>query len=303
MLRELSERGLQYNANKLFVVGHSNGAGFANALACAHGDIFRAMVAAAGSLIDSDCVGSVAVMMFHGENDPVGSIDLAVRTRQYWVKYNGWDTDAFVPAYDGRCNDYSFPDKPDNLPYPVLFCLHQQGHGVPDFGFDVAWDFLTSLPEVARTADSPPGGGAEVATLPSDTTLTFQIDVPVDMPLPLAMAITLRPLDQLENPACSRPDVILTSKIPVEGLLKPGELSEPITVPIAYFFFAGEAFPSDWALNFNIFVEGGSTGNQPTPFVDYRVATPVSLVSRNAPLVVSEVLTPAPGGDPCGFFD
>ena len=50
MLRELSERGLQYNADKLFVVGHSNGGGFTHELGCAHGDVFRAIVPAAGGL-------------------------------------------------------------------------------------------------------------------------------------------------------------------------------------------------------------------------------------------------------------
>jgi hypothetical protein len=89
----------------------------------------------------------------------------------------------------------------------------------------------------------------------------------------------------------------------VEGALIPGQLSEPITIPITYSFaFPDEAtFPSEWALNVNIFVEGGSTGNTPTPFVDYRVATPVSLVSLTTPVVVSEVLTPEPGGNPCNF--
>jgi hypothetical protein len=181
--------------------------------------------------------------------------------------------------------------------------LHQQGHSVPDFGFEIAWDFVTSLSEVEPTPDAPPGGGAEVATPPSDTTLTFQVDVPAEMPRALATALTLRPLSQLENPTCSRPNVILSPKLPAEGALIPGQLSDPITLPITYSFAFPdeEAFPSEWALNVNIFVEGGSIGNFPTPFIDYAARVPVSLVSRSAPLVVSDVLTPAPGGNPCNF--
>jgi hypothetical protein len=80
-------------------------------------------------------------------------------------------------------------------------------------------------------------------------------------------------------------------------------VSEPITVPITYNFFGAEdQFPSEWALNVFIFVEGGSTPI-PTPGVDYDAITPVSLVSRTTPIVVSEVLTPEPGGDPCGTLN
>ncbi len=43
MLREFSERGLEYNRNKIFAVGHSNGGNFTQLLGCAHGEIFRAI--------------------------------------------------------------------------------------------------------------------------------------------------------------------------------------------------------------------------------------------------------------------
>ena len=294
MLREFSERGLVYNRNKIFVVGHSNGGNFTHLLGCAHGENFRAIVSWSGSLTSTDCVGSAAVMFMHGgDTDPLGSIDIALATRQYWVLYNGWDSDAFVPAYTGRCDDYSFPDQPDNLPYPVLWCLHDQGHDIPNFGSEVAWDFLTSLPEVEGTPDSPPGGGAERATPPIDAFAVFQLDAPADMPRPLRGAFSFRRLSHIDNPTCSAPDIITRPQWSPDGLVIAGQVSEPIRIPFTYQTFPGGGtltFPSEWALSITVYVEGGSDGVTPTPGVDYNTITPVMLVSRNTDIVIDEVL-------------
>ena len=301
MLALFDRRGVEYNRNKIFVVGHSNGAGFTNEIACKLGDVFRAMVTAAGSKVSNDCIGSLAVLMFMGANDPLGSLDTSRATREYWVKYNGWDPDASVSAYEGLCDDFSFPDQPDNLPYPVVYCLHQQGHDYPDFGSEVGWEFLTSLSEEEPTPDSPPGGGAEVATPPSDTTLTFQVDVPLEAPRPVDFSASLRVTSFIDNPTCSRPDVILGGRRPIAGLMTPGEVSDPITIPITYTFFGEETYPADWALSITIYVEGGSVASIPAPGVDYNSLTPITLVSRNAPVVIPDVISLVPVVDLCDF--
>ncbi len=305
MLREFSENGLEYDNNRIFLFGHSNGAGFAHELTCKHGDIFRGLAAFAGNLSSNDCIGSAGVMFMHGgDTDPLGALGVAENTRRYWVLYNGWDPAAFVRTPDGLCDNYSFPDQPDNLPYPTVWCLHDQGHSVPTFGSQVAWDFLTSLPDVERTADSPPGGGAEVATPPADTTLTFQVDVPADSPAPIDFSASLRVTSFIDNPTCSAPDVILGGRRPIAGLMIPGQVSDPITIPIAFGFGSGSlTFPSDWALSITVYVEGGSTGPIPTPFFDYSVLEPITLVSRQAPIVIPNVLVLELGGDPCGLLD
>lgn len=82
----------------------------------------------------------------------------------------------------------------------------------------------------------------------------------------------------------------------------PGQVSDPITIPITFGFGSGGlTFPSDWAVSITIYVEGGSTGPIPTPGIDYSAITPITLVSRSAPIVVSEVLVLEPGGNPCGI--
>ncbi|MGI9309755.1 MAG: hypothetical protein ACR2P6_10870, partial [Gammaproteobacteria bacterium] len=59
LIAELDDIGLQYNHNKLFVTGHSSGAGMTHEVACQHGDIVRGAAPSAGSLITSQCTGSV----------------------------------------------------------------------------------------------------------------------------------------------------------------------------------------------------------------------------------------------------
>ena len=305
ILADLDLRGLQYNPNKIFVAGHSNGAGFTHELACAHGDIIRAVAVAAGALVSTDCVGSVATLMMQGNNDPLTNAGLARGSLSYWVLYNGWNEDEFGAATVGPCDDYSLvvDAKPANVPYPVLWCEHTQGHSWPDYGSAMVWSWFKGLPEVLPTPDAPPGGGSERATPPRDAYLTFQIQAPAEINRPLKGAATLRPRSYIDTPTCSAPDVILNANFSLDGQLVPGQLSEKITIPITYFTFSGGVtFPSDeWALSVTVYVEGGSTSVIPTPGVDYELATPVSLIDRNLDINIDEVLTLKPVGNPCGF--
>ncbi len=300
MLAEFDRRGLQYNPNKIFVAGHSNGAGFTHELGCAYGDVIRGIVTAAGALTSTDCIGSTAVLMMQGSNDPLTSGSLALGALNYWVLYNGWDKDASVPSTLGPCDDYSFPGEL-NSDYPVLWCEHTQGHDWPDFGSQTAWDFLQGLTEVAPTADAPAGGGSEVATPPSDADLTFQLNVPAEMNRPVTGVATLRPVSWVSNPTCSAPDVVL-GYFSVDGSVIPGQLSEPITMRVTYLDFSGALqFPSDaYALSLTVYVEGGSTSVIPTPGVDYEASTPISLVGKNLPVVMPEPMTLAPVPNLCG---
>ncbi|MGI9308897.1 MAG: alpha/beta hydrolase family esterase [Gammaproteobacteria bacterium] len=300
MLAELDRRGLQYDANRVFVVGHSNGAGFTHELGCAFGDIIRGIATAAGSLTGTECIGSLGALLMEGSNDPLASGGLAEVGLNYWVLYNGWDPDQSVPAYEGLCDDYSFPGEL-NSPYPVLWCEHLQGHSWPDYGSETVWDFFNGFADVAPTPDFPDGGGAERATPPADTTLSLQIEAPVEMNRPLRGVATLRPTSWLTEPGCSAPAVIL-GNFAVDGLVIPGRVSDLIEIPITYFVFGGDVtFPSDWALSITVYVEGGSDGVIPTPDVDYDLSYPLTVTARETPVVIPEVLTLVPVPDLCGF--
>jgi poly(3-hydroxybutyrate) depolymerase len=51
-------------------MGHSLGASFANSLACARTDRFRAVAAVAGGITPSDCLREVAALLLHNRRDP-----------------------------------------------------------------------------------------------------------------------------------------------------------------------------------------------------------------------------------------
>jgi poly(3-hydroxybutyrate) depolymerase len=293
LLTELNRRGLEYNPNRIFVAGHSNGGGHVQELACRFGDIIRGVAAAAGSLVRTECVGSVAVMLMQGSDDALTSGLLAGNSRRFWALYNGWDLDASGAAAYGagtECIDYAFPGQV-NSDYPVLWCEHDEGlpdrlanHNWPSFGSTIAWELFTSLSEQEPTPDFPGQsacegefadcGGSERAAPPKDADLIFRVSAPEGINRPLNAAMTLRPVDFLENPTCSAPDVILNLSFPVDGVVVAGQVSREITIPITYFTFSGAVeYPSDWALAFTVYVEPDDpnqapSGTIPSPGVD-----------------------------------
>jgi poly(3-hydroxybutyrate) depolymerase len=321
LLAELDSRGLEYDPNKIFLAGHSNGGGHVQELSCRYGDIIRGVAAAAGSLVSTECAGSVAVMLMQGSDDALTSGVLAGNSRRYWTLYNGLDPAIFGEAPYGagtECVDHSLGDRD----YPVLWCEHDEGlpdrfanHNWPSFGSDVAWELFQSLTEQGPTPDFPGQsqcdgdfadcGGSERATPPKDTDLIFRIDAPADMNRPLKGAATLRPLDFIDNPTCSAPDIILNYTFSVDGLIVPGQISEPISIPITYFTFSGAVeYPSEWALSITVYVEGGADGTIPSPGVDHDAIVPLSVIApdivqdlTDTPLVLEAV------GDLCGLLD
>jgi len=300
MLAELERLGVQYDPDRVFVAGHSNGAGFTHDLSCYAGDVIRAFATAAGALTDTDCMGSVAALMMQGSNDPLTNGLLARNSLRYWTLYNGWQENAYTESFTGLCRDYSFPDQPANLPWPVVWCEHTQGHDWPDYGSRVTWEFFTSLPEAGPSPDAPPGGGADKARVPSKANLTFQVEVPETINRPLRGAATLRPLSYLDTPTCTAPPVVLNYPFVVEGVLRPGEVSEPITVPIVDYGISAEiTYPSEWVLNVAIYVEDGSPSVIPTPGVDHDFVVPITLVSPETDIVIPDVQTLRPLPDSC----
>ena len=300
LLIELDALGVNFDPNRVFVAGHSNGGGHGHALACAFGDVIRGIAVAAGNLLDTNCVGAAGIMLMQGSNDPLSSPFIAEGSRDYWVLYNGWEDSQFSPSTIGPCDDYSFPGEA-NSDYPVLWCSHTQGHAWPDFASQTAWDFFNGMADAEPSFDEPDGGGVERAKPPQDTTFTFQLDVPADMRRPLNATASLRAPGFLDNPTCASPDIFLTTGFSVDGAVVPGQVSEEITIPVTYFPFGKITFPSDWLLTVTVYVEGGATGVIPSPGIDHDANILISLVDQNAPVVVGDVMTLEPVADLCGI--
>lgn len=298
LLAELDRREIRYDPDRIFVTGHSSGAGMAHEIGCRFGDIVRAIGPSAGTLISTECVGAVAVFMAQGENDALVNIDIASGARRFWSLYNGYDDTVSVPAGIEPCVDHSLLGAA-NTPYPVYWCQHSEGsiddfsgHRWASFTSDALWQFFRSLPPKpadVNPTDPPPGGGNERAAIPSDTTITFTVRYPDQSARPLDGAITLYEEGYLENPTFSIPSVFLNTLWPV-GQVGAGD-TVTYTVPITFFVFSGPPveFPSTWTLSISVYVEGG-TRPTPTAGVDLQYQQLITFDSQFTPVTIPGVI-------------
>jgi len=299
LLAELDKRGLRYNPNKIFITGHSNGAGLVHELACSFGDVVRGAAPVAGNLINTNCVGSAAIMMTQGSNDPLVDVALVHQAERYWALYNGWEEGIAMPSVITPCIDYSLPGEL-NSDYPVLWCEHTQFHDWPDFASAAIWKFFSELTEAEPTPDFPDGGGNARAIPPSDTTVTFRLQLPDNISRPLTGAVTLRPLAFIANPTCSIPAMFLNTNFALDGVAAPGQVSGEITVPITYVLIPlVYSVPSDWAFSITVYVEGGSKPI-PAPGLDHDALVPVTITDKFTPLVIDQPIVVTPVADLCG---
>jgi len=139
--------------DKIYVTGHSAGAGFAHRLGCAKGDVVRAIAPVAGFQSGSECsspVGDVAAIVIHGEDDTEVSQASAEALRDYWMGRNSCTAgNAFnvSPADCDTHKGYSDCDS-DN---PVEWCLEA------DYGHLDYWSIPTCSMQVPPPFCSNPG--------------------------------------------------------------------------------------------------------------------------------------------------
>lgn len=114
---------------RVFAVGHSLGASFVNALACARGDQLRGIATVAGdaALTGTGCTGQVAALLLHNPRDEIVSIESAAQVRDRLIRTNGLSSDAVSgPGGDLGCVRYGGSAAAN----PVVWCAHHQ---------DVTW--------------------------------------------------------------------------------------------------------------------------------------------------------------------
>ncbi|MFA7284667.1 MAG: S-layer homology domain-containing protein, partial [Candidatus Absconditabacterales bacterium] len=111
------------NKDKIFVVGHSLGAWFTNSLACARGDVIRAIGSVGGGTTINTCNGPVAAMIMHNPEDNLASYQSALTARNQLLKQNscGPETVEFGPA-GSNCVQYTNCQ----TDAPVIRCPHSQ---------------------------------------------------------------------------------------------------------------------------------------------------------------------------------
>lgn len=252
------EANLCFDKRKVFAVGHSNGAAFTNMLGCRRGDVLRAIAPVSGIFSEDyeeePCIGQVASITMHGDNDNTIPKELALPGRDYWVAINSCSSES-TPGVDPSCVAYADCD-PE---YPVQYCEYSGDHNWPDFGGEAIWAFFKSLVPVLPS--STPGTG-EPPPLPKGSA-SIKIKFPLDfVGTPELIALSLYETGTTLPPT-SAPNYILTGGLPV-GDYTLGQVTEYNNVKI---FLRGVAF-GDYAFIVAVYVEGGRYP-VPMPGKDY----------------------------------
>jgi polyhydroxybutyrate depolymerase len=108
--------------DRVFVVGHSLGASFANSLACARGNRVRAHASVAGSIIPSACSGEVAALLLHNPQDRLVPLSEGERARDVLLGEPGKAREpAVTKDLNGfACRQYAVGET------KVVWCIHTQ---------------------------------------------------------------------------------------------------------------------------------------------------------------------------------
>ncbi|MDQ2696288.1 MAG: hypothetical protein M3Z21_13115, partial [Pseudomonadota bacterium] len=111
--------------SRVFVVGHSLGASFANSLACARGGTIRAAGTVGGGVSASDCRGPVAAVVMHNPHDRLVDFSHGLHVRDMYLSMNGVNGPPDpAPPHDLNCQRYGGP----RARHPLLWCPHTQDY-------------------------------------------------------------------------------------------------------------------------------------------------------------------------------
>lgn len=114
---------------RVFVVGHSLGASFANSIACHRGGLVRAVASVAGGLHGSgECTGGAAALLIHHPADRLTPFSEGLRARDALLLANGLEPPP-VPASEPELTALGCERYGPDSPYPVLWCAHSDSSG------------------------------------------------------------------------------------------------------------------------------------------------------------------------------
>ena len=125
-----------------WVTGYSGGSFMAHRLACERGDQIRGVATIAGGMPGRDCVGRVATLLIHDQDDETVAITQSERARDAHLERNGCGTER-VATEPSPCEAYQGCDEG----FPVVWCeTRGMGHArQDDFAAPAFWDFLAAL--------------------------------------------------------------------------------------------------------------------------------------------------------------
>lgn len=120
IVEQLSERYC-IDMDRIFVVGHSLGAWFANSVACMRGDVVRASATVGGSSVITDCTSPAAALIINNPKDTLSPHSGAEATRDMRLEENVCtDTARESEPRSFNCERYSSCSADND----VLWCPH-----------------------------------------------------------------------------------------------------------------------------------------------------------------------------------
>lgn len=146
--------------DRVFVVGHSLGATFANTVACLRGDLVRGVGSVAGGISAQECRGEAAALLIHNPEDRL--VPLEEGRRAVEVLSSGKARPGGGNWFR-TCTQFGPPEGTN----PVVLCLHDHTvtssgraypHQWPPGAAKALLEFFDGLPEGALnpTPDTPP---------------------------------------------------------------------------------------------------------------------------------------------------
>lgn len=106
--------------NRLYVVGHSLGAWFANSVACARGGVVRGSATVGGSTTMGNCTGPSAAMIINNPKDALSSHAAAEAMRNIRIQENTCEQ----TTVNGESSSLSCVQYTGCVENPVVFCPH-----------------------------------------------------------------------------------------------------------------------------------------------------------------------------------
>lgn len=136
--------------DQIYVVGHSLGWWFTNTLACARGDVIRAMWSVWGSITAQECTWPVSAMIMHHPEDRLASFAWGEQARNHLVEQNScsWTSEVWIsgPTW-WNCITYAWCQEWSE----VVWCPHSDStaydgrhypHTWPNFAGEAIWEFF-----------------------------------------------------------------------------------------------------------------------------------------------------------------
>jgi poly(3-hydroxybutyrate) depolymerase len=136
------ESELCIDESRIFSTGFSYGGMMSYAIACAMGDVFRAIAPMSGALY-SGCVDGdspVAVLAFHGDVDTVVPIANGERARDEIAQRNHCQAET-APVPSSSCLSFQGCDQG----FPVVWCEFSGGHMPAPGSAQAIWDFFSQF--------------------------------------------------------------------------------------------------------------------------------------------------------------